>query len=248
MESPLEDLLPAVRRQAAGELVGIGRDAGLLALQAEAVHALCEDTHIVSDVMMPYKDGYTLCKEIKNDPEFCHIPIILLTAKADMENQLHGLDLGADGYVGKPFDPAYLSALIRNLLANRRRLQAMLADRTSGSPEPEEQPEGLSAADKAFLDKCYRIVDEHLSEEEFGVTALSLELGMSRTSVFSKLKALTGQSPNTFMTNYRLNRAMELLKTREFNVSEVGYKVGFGTLTGFSRSFKNKFGIPPSAV
>ncbi|MBQ6243231.1 MAG: response regulator [Bacteroidales bacterium] len=203
---------------------------------------------IVSDVMMPYKDGYTLCKEIKNDPEFCHIPIILLTAKADMENQLHGLDLGADGYVGKPFDPAYLSALIRNLLANRRRLQAMLADRTSGSPEPEEQPEGLSASDRAFLDKCYRIVDEHLSEEEFGVTALSLEIGMSRTSVFSKLKALTGQSPNTFMTNYRLNRAMELLKTREYNVSEVGYKVGFGTLTGFSRSFKNKFGIPPSAV
>ena len=80
------------------------------------------------------------------------------------------------------------------------------------------------------------------------MTALSLEIGMSRTSVFSKLKALTGQSPNTFMTNYRLNRAMELLKTREYNVSEVGYKVGFGTLTGFSRSFKNKFGIPPSAV
>ncbi|MBQ9661346.1 MAG: response regulator [Bacteroidales bacterium] len=203
---------------------------------------------VVSDVMMPYKDGYTLCKELKNDPEYCHIPIVLLTAKADMENQLHGLDLGADGYLGKPFDPAYLTALVRNLLGNRRRLQNLLSERTSSSQEEEALPDGLSAHDKAFLDKCYRIIDEHLSEEDFGVTALSLELGMSRTSVFSKLKALIGMSPNTFLTNYRLNRAMELLKSREFNVSEVGYKVGFGTLTGFSRSFKNKFGIPPSSV
>ncbi|MBR1488916.1 MAG: response regulator [Bacteroidales bacterium] len=155
---------------------------------------------IVSDVMMPYKDGYTLCKELKNDPEYCHIPIILLTAKADMENQLHGLDLGADGYLGKPFDPTYLTALVRNLLANRRRLQGLLADRTSSSPAEDPRPDGLTLQDRAFL------------------------------------------------TNYRLNRAMELLKTGEYNISEVGYKVGFGTLTGFSRSFKNKFGVPPSAI
>ncbi len=203
---------------------------------------------IVSDVMMPYKDGYTLCKELKNDPEYCHIPVILLTAKADMEDRLHGLDLGADGYLGKPFDPTYLTALVRNLLSNRRRLQGLLADRTSSSPAADARPDGLSAQDRAFLDKCYRIIDEHLSEEDFGVTALSLEMGMSRTSVFSKLKALVGLSPNTFLTNYRLNKAMEFLKTREFNVSEVGYKVGFGTLTGFSRSFKNKFGVPPSSI
>ncbi|MBO6239162.1 MAG: response regulator, partial [Bacteroidales bacterium] len=203
---------------------------------------------IVSDVMMPYKDGYTLCKELKNDPEYCHIPIILLTAKADMENQLHGLDLGADGYLGKPFDPTYLTALVRNLLANRRRLQGLLADRTSSSPAEDPRPDGLTLQDRAFLDKCYRIIDEHISDEEFGVTALSLEMGMSRTSVFSKIKALVGQSPQAFLTNYRLNRAMELLKTGEYNISEVGYKVGFGTLTGFSRSFKNKFGVPPSAI
>ena len=202
---------------------------------------------IISDVMMPYKDGYTLCKEIKTDPEFCHIPIILLTAKADMENQIHGLDLGADGYMGKPFDPAYLTALVRNLVAGRRRLQGLLADRTSSSEEPVEDA-GLSQQDKAFLDKCYRIIDTHIDDETFGVIGLSMEMGMSRTSIFSKIKALTGQSPQAFLTNYRLNRAMELLKTRDFNISEVAYKVGFATLTGFSRSFKNKFGIPPSAV
>lgn len=202
---------------------------------------------IVSDVMMPYKDGYTLCKELKNDTDYCHIPIILLTAKAEMEDQLHGLDLGADGYLGKPFDPAYLTALVRNLLVGRKRLQGLLADRTSNSPEPVEE-NTLSAQDKAFLDKCYRIIDEHIAEEDFGVTVLSMEMGMSRTSIFSKLKALVGQSPQTFLTNYRLNRAMELLKTHEWNISEVAYKVGFGTLTGFSRSFKNKFGVPPSSI
>ena len=202
---------------------------------------------IVSDVMMPYKDGYTLCKELKNDADYCHIPIILLTAKAEMEDQLHGLDLGADGYLGKPFDPAYLTALVRNLLVGRKRLQGLLADRTSSSPEPVEEST-LSAQDKAFLDKCYRIIDEHIAEEDFGVTVLSMEMGMSRTSIFSKLKALVGQSPQTFLTNYRLNRAMELLKTHEWNISEVAYKVGFGTLTGFSRSFKNKFGVPPSSI
>ncbi len=203
---------------------------------------------IISDVMMPYKDGYTLCKEIKNDPEFCHIPIILLTAKADMENQIHGLDLGADGYVGKPFDPAYLTALVQNLIAGRQRLQGLLADRTSSTETPVEDSSLLSSQDKAFMDKCYSIIDAHLDDESFGVIGLSMEMGMSRTSIFSKVKALTGQSPQAFLTNYRLNKAMELLQTRDFNISEVAYKVGFATLTGFSRSFKNKFGIPPSAV
>ncbi len=202
---------------------------------------------IVSDVMMPYKDGYTLCKEIKNDPEYCHIPVILLTAKADMENQIHGLELGADGYLGKPFDPAFLTALVRNLIAGRQRLQGLLADRTSSSEEPVED-DALSQQDRVFLEKCYRIIDTHLDDEAFGVIGLSMEMGMSRTSIFSKVKALTGQSPQAFLTNYRLNKAMELLKTRVFNISEVAYKVGFATLTGFSRSFKNKFGVPPSAV
>ena len=202
---------------------------------------------IVSDVMMPYKDGYTLCKEIKNDPEYCHIPVILLTAKTDMENQIHGLELGADGYLGKPFDPAYLTALVRNLIAGRQRLQGLLADRTSSTEEPVED-EALSQQDRVFLEKCYRIIDAHLDDEAFGVIGLSMEMGMSRTSIFSKVKALTGQSPQAFLTNYRLNKAMELLKTRDFNISEVAYKVGFATLTGFSRSFKNKFGVPPSAV
>ena len=198
---------------------------------------------IVSDVMMPYKDGYTLCKELKNDAEYCHLPIILLTAKADMENQIHGLKLGADAYIAKPFDPQLFTTTVQNLLANRQRMQHILSE----SPESlAEVP--LNAHDKAFLERLNALVQEHLAEEDFNVTTLSLELGMSRTSLFSKTKALLGQSPQTYLLNCRLNKAKELLKEGELNISEVAYRVGFATLTGFSRSFKNKFGIPPSEI
>ncbi len=200
---------------------------------------------IVSDVMMPYKDGYTLCKELKNDAEYCHIPIILLTAKADMDNQLHGLELGADGYIGKPFDPTFLVALIRNLLANRKRMQGILSEQTATTAQVDT---GMSPQDKAFLERCWMIIEEHLGEEDFNVTMLAMEVGMSRTSVYNKLTALTGQSPQAYLTNYRLNRAMELLKEHTWNIGEVAYKVGFSTHTGFSRAFKNKFGVPPSSV
>ena len=196
---------------------------------------------IVSDVMMPYKDGYTLCKELKNDAEYCHLPIVLLTAKADMENQIHGLKLGADSYIAKPFDPQLFTTTIENLLGNRRRIQHLLSEKPDAV---DEVP--LNAHDKAFLEKLNALIQEHLSEEDFNVTTLSLELGMSRTSLFSKTKALLGQSPQSYLLNCRLGKARELLKAGGLNVSEVAYKVGFATLTGFSRSFKNKFGIPPS--
>ncbi|MBQ8070544.1 MAG: response regulator [Bacteroidales bacterium] len=200
---------------------------------------------IVSDVMMPYKDGYTLCKEVKNDPDFCHIPIILLTAKADMENQLHGLTLGADAYLSKPFDSQYLRTIVKNILQNRRRMQRLLSESVE---VPQEENDGLSPYDRDFLKKVYELVDRHLDEEDFNVTTISMELGVSRTTLFTKLKALIGQSPQEFLSNYRLSRAMEMLKDHSLNVSEVAYKVGFATLTGFSRAFKNKFGVPPSSV
>ena len=198
---------------------------------------------IVSDVMMPYKDGYTLCKELKNDAEYCHLPIVLLTAKADMENQIHGLKLGADSYIAKPFDPQLFTTTIQNLLSNRRRIQHLLSEKPEALAEVP-----LNAHDKAFLEKLNALIQEHLSEEDFNVTTLSLELGMSRTSLFSKTKALLGQSPQAYLLNCRLSKARELLKEGGLNVSEVAYKVGFATLTGFSRSFKNKYGIPPSEV
>lgn len=203
---------------------------------------------VISDIMMPFKDGYELCSEIKSNPEFCHLPIILLTAKADMDSQILGIEKGADAYLKKPFDPNLLFAVIKGIIDNRRKVQNILmASFVDEKTEEVEQVE-MNRHDKIFLEKLHAMMEEHLADEEFNVTAMSKEFGMSRTSLFSKIKALYGASPQTWITDYRLNKAMELLKTREYNVSEVSYKVGFSTLTGFSRSFKNKFGFPPSAV
>jgi len=198
---------------------------------------------VISDVMMPYKDGYTLCKEIKNDPDFCHIPIVLLTAKSDMESKLHGLNLGADAYLDKPFESKYLLAVIDNMLANRRRIQKILSEKTEVSEE-----DGLSPYDMDFLQKVYSLIEKHLDDENFNVTTIAVEMGVSRTTLFTKIKALLGESPQELLSSYRLGRAMELLKEHSLNVSEVAFKVGFSTLTGFSRAFKNKYGVPPSSV
>ena len=163
-----------------------------------------------------------------------------------MENQIQGLQLGADAYIGKPFDPKFLLATVRGLLDNRLRIQKILRDQTS-VPGP-DVTDGMNPHDKDFLAKLFGLVEKHLSEEDFNVTTLALELGMSRTSLFSKTKSLLGESPQAFLTSFRLNRAKELLRHGDLNVSEVAYKVGFSTLTGFSRSFKNQFGVPPSSI
>ena len=203
---------------------------------------------VISDVMMPFKDGYELCSEIKTSPEFCHLPVILLTAKADMDSQILGMEKGADAYLKKPFDPELLFAVIRGILENRKKVQNLLVIPAAEEVGEETEHIEMNRHDRLFIDKLHAMMVEHLADEEFNVTAMSKEFGMSRTSLFSKVKALYGVSPQTWITDYRLNKAIELLKTHEFNVSEVSYKVGFSTLTGFSRSFKNKFGFPPSAV
>ena len=203
---------------------------------------------IISDVMMPYKDGLTLCKEIKLNPEYCHLPILLMTAKTGTETHLKGLEAGADAYIRKPFDPRYLYAVVANLLENRRKLQARLRDLV-GNDAPDEQEEiQMNSHDKAFLEKLQTLMNEHLGENDFNVAYLYNEMAMSRTSFYSKVKSLLGESPKTFLADFRLNKAMQLLKTHDYNVSEVCDMVGFGTLAGFSRSFKNKFGVPPSSI
>lgn len=201
---------------------------------------------IVSDIMMPFMDGLTLCNEIKNNPELCHLPVVLLTAKTDPYDLLQGLSYGADAYIRKPFDPKYLLVVIRNLLANRKRLQAFISNMTTPlQPEISEELD-INPRDKEFLNKLYQLTDRFLDNEDFNIASIAGELDISRSSFYSKIKALTGQSPQSFLGTYRLNKAMELLKTRQYTVSEVCYKVGFGSLSGFSRSFKKQFGIAPS--
>lgn len=204
---------------------------------------------IISDIVMPRKDGFELCNAIKGSPDYGHIPIILLTAKSDLTNNIKGLDCGADAYVNKPFDPFYLKAIIENLIMNRKRVQQIILNFTSGTIEKEKTREViLNEHDRIFLDNLHTQMDRHLTNEEFNINLMAKEMGVSYSSLYAKIKSLTGQTPQTFFITYRMNVAMELLKTKQYTVSEVCYKVGSSSLANFSRSFKKQFGIPPSAI
>ncbi len=199
---------------------------------------------IISDVMMPGMDGLQLCDTLKNDERTSHIPIILLTAKADVESRLEGLERGADAYLAKPFNRAELLIRSRKLLELRQRLRERYA--SLQPPEPVED-KGLQIED-AFLQKARRLVESHLSDIDLDMGRLSQSLGMSRSQVYRKVKALTGRSPSVFIRAIRLERAKELLQTTDMNVTEVAYEVGFSTLAYFSDAFLEAFGVRPSEL
>lgn len=221
----------------------------------EATDWLTETTPdiIISDVMMPVKDGFTLCCEVKDNPATCHVPVILLTAKSDLPSRIKGMDLGADAYVPKPFETEYLLSVVCGILENRKKMQEMLLKKvTSGDPSSDQenkpQPLPLNKHDEVFLKRMYALFEQRLADDTFGVASLAEELGLSRSGVFAKTKALLGESPQALLKDYRLNKAMELLKDGGLNVSEVCYSVGFSTPSGFSKAFKIKFGKSPKQV
>lgn len=199
---------------------------------------------ILSDVMMPEKDGFEVVETLKQDERTSHIPIVLLTARADVESRIAGLERGADDYLAKPFHREELLIRIRNLLENRRRLRERYASLLP--PEPTED-KGLQIED-AFLLRIRGIVEERLSDSSFEIDQLARLAGMSRSQLFRKIKALTGQSPSLFIRAIRLQRGRELLETTEMNVSEVAYEVGFSTPAYFSDAFTETYGIRPSQV
>jgi len=224
-------------------------------LQAGAVPDL-----VISDVIMPRKDGFELCRDIKKSADYSLVPVLLLTAKSDLDNHVRGLDSGADAYVAKPFDPFLLMHQAENLIQGRRAMQRKIASMTSAtigtveepaqSTDTEEQPVGshLSEYDRKFLERLYKCMDEHLDEQDFNVSQLSGELFMSYSRVYVKIKMLTGETPLALLNTYRMNVAMERLKTGKYTVGEVSEMVGASSLANFSRSFKRQFGIPPSQV
>ena len=198
---------------------------------------------VLSDVAMPGKDGYQLCEEIKEDSSICHIPVILVTAKTTKDDQITGLQTGADAYITKPFDPDYLQALIRSQLDNRKRIQHIVSEATK-TEDIEENV--LNEQDKKFMDELYSLMEHELSNSDLNINAITNELLISRTKLYYKVKALTGEKPNTFFKKFKLNRAAELLKSGKYNVSEVSYMTGFSSLTVFSRNFKSQFGMTPT--
>jgi signal transduction histidine kinase/DNA-binding response OmpR family regulator/ligand-binding sensor domain-containing protein len=210
-----------------------------------ALEAITENAPdlILSDVVMPGKDGYWLCREIKESLQLCHIPVILVTAKTTIENQVEGLNVGADAYVTKPFEPHYLMALIKSLLNNREETRSLLSRSTQTDKMDENV---LSPQDNMFMTELYHLMESELSNPELDVTRMTQLLKISRTKFYYKVKGLTGENPSVFFKTYKLNRAAELLKEGKYTISEIADMTGFNTLSHFSKSFKQQFGIPPS--
>ena len=203
-----------------------------------------EPNIVLSDVAMPGKDGYQLCQEIKQDIQLSHIPVILVTAKITAENQVEGLNVGADAYVTKPFEPAVLSALIQSQLKNRDRVRKLLTKATT--TEDEGVDNALSEQDKHFMEELYKLMEEELSNSELDVTRITKMLYISRTKLYYKIKGLTGETPSSFFRTYKLNRAAELLKGGKHTVAEIADMTGFSTQSHFSVVFKKQFGVTPT--
>lgn len=199
---------------------------------------------IVSDIVMPEMWGDEACRILKSSIETSHIPFILLSALSEKENVIHGLESGANDYIIKPFDFNVLRARIRNILHSREQMRKAVLS----ADEQVEENSYANVLDKQFLENAVRIIEEHLSEPEFSINDFCMELGMSRTSVYNKIKSLTDQGPNDFIRIIRLNKAKELLKTKMHTISEVSTMVGFSDPKYFSTSFKKQFGVSPSKL
>jgi len=198
---------------------------------------------IISDLMMPEIDGYELCRELKNHVDTSHIPIILLTARASQADVLLGLETGADDYVTKPFNTEILLARIKNLIDLRRQLQLSLKREMTLQPADIS----LSSIDREFMDELQEVINKNIYDADLNVETLGKKLYMSRATLYRKILALTGESPNEFIRSYRLKRGAQLLKENFGTVTEVAFEVGFSSSAYFTKRFKEKFHQLPSA-
>jgi signal transduction histidine kinase/DNA-binding response OmpR family regulator len=201
---------------------------------------------VISDVMMPEKDGYELCDTLKNDERTSHIPIILLTAKADNASRIAGIRRGADAYLAKPFNVEELLAHLHMLAERQKKMLAYFSKAANKEPEA-EPPEQKAAYDveHAFIGKVRAIIEANFADENFALPNLCRELNMSRSQLFRKLKALMDISPSDFIRNYRLQKAKTLLENTDLTVSEVAWQVGYKDPSHFSKSYQEMFGITP---
>ena len=198
---------------------------------------------IISDIMMPEKDGYELCRTIKTEIKTSHIPVILLTAKASEESVIQGLETGADDYITKPFNSRILMSRIKNLVELRRQLQQKIQRQMLLQP----MEISVSSMDREFIRELQDLIEKNLDDPEFNVETLSKKLYMNRATLYRKIMALTGETATEFIRSYRLKRAAQLLRSNFGNVTEVALEVGFTNMAYFTRCFKKKFHQLPSA-
>ncbi|HVK49568.1 MAG TPA: response regulator [Pseudobacter sp.] len=210
--------------------------AALRVLEAEPVHL------VISDVMMPVMDGFELCKQIKSNFEYSHIPVMLLTAKNTIQSKVEGLELGADAYIEKPFSKEHLMAQIASLLNNR----AMLRNFFTSSPLAHIQSMAHTRADERFLEQLNEAIYKHLEEEDLNVEQLARFMNMSRITLYRKIKAVSELSPLEFINIIRLKRSAELLASGEYKIYEIAAMVGFSSQSNFARNFQRQFNMTPT--
>lgn len=197
---------------------------------------------IISDIMMPEKDGITLTKELKTDERSSHIPIILLTAKADVESQFEGIETGADAYITKPFDKKLLALKAEKLIETRKKLQLRYSQEIILRPKDI----AVTNIDERFLERVQIVLDQNLVESTFSTEEFSIAVGLSRMQLHRKIKALTGLTASEFIRSQRLKLAAQLLKSSDVNVSQIGYTVGFNDHSYFTKCFKEAYNCTPS--
>lgn len=199
---------------------------------------------ILSDVVMPRMSGTELCKQLKTDFNTCHIPVVLLTARTAIEHNIEGLKIGADDYITKPFNTNLLISRCNNLVNSRRLLQ----EKFSKQPQVFAQMLATNPLDKEMLDRAMAIIERHLDNSDFNVNIFAREMGMARTNLFTKLKAVTGQTPNDFILSIRLKKGAVMLRNNpELNITEISDRIGFSSSRYFSKCFKEIYHVSPLA-
>ena len=204
---------------------------------------------IICDIMLPNKNGFEITKALKSDLRTSHIPIILLTAQINMTQQIRGIEMGADAYLTKPFNVHFLEATIKSLLLNRQILKennnkgiVAFSDKTAHL----NLPENTNPLDRDFISKFVIYIEKNYARQDFQVTDLCKEFGLSRSQLYRKVTALLGETMSDYIQNVRLKKAEELLLEAKLSMAEIAYEVGYSSPDYFSTVFKSKYNVAPS--
>ncbi len=234
-----EEILEFLQRMLNGKytiLKALDGKEAIAILEKEAVQL------VITDIMMPVMDGYELCRQIKSNFEFSHIPVIMLTAKNTLQSKVEGLELGADAYIEKPFSKEHLNAQISSLLNNRQ----MIREFFSSSPLVNIKSIAHSKADERFLETLHETIYANIEDTELDVEKLAKIMNMSRITLYRKIKAISVLTPIELINITRLKKAAELLAEGDYKIYEISYMVGFSSQSNFARNFQKQFNITPT--
>lgn len=197
---------------------------------------------IISDIMMPGMDGFQLCENLKADIRYSHLPLIFLTAKTTIQSKIEGLNVGADAYIEKPFLIEHLQAQIESLLKNRQKIKQHFATQ----PLAHITSIANNKADEEFLENLKKIIEKNLCEKNLDVEKLASLMTISRTSLYRKIKSISDLSVNEIINLSRLKKAVELMETKKYNLTEISDMIGYSSLNHFGRNFQKQFNMTPS--